>query len=256
MKKRIIFVLLACFTLYFTACNAMDDVGDKLSDGVIQLIDKISEENNGTSDGSSNTEINPVLEEELAEAKAVLFEVPSGAEELKQFLYSMQMMRDEGLEFLGPVAAPQGAFGRLRERSRGKDTTIGHWELAGVISDQPLPTYPDGFPQEVIDAFLLESEEPVVYEDPQTLGLPYVPEGARCYDICSLNERTVYISYQWNGVDYIVAYYGTTVEKCARVVDENDEYWQYVYKIDSENNVVECTDIEEITVYGWQWWKR
>jgi len=110
--------------------------------------------------------------------------------------------------------------------------------------------------QEVIDAFLLESEEPVVYEDPQTLGLPYVPEGARCYDICSLNERTVYISYQWNGVDYIVAYYGTTVEKCARVVDENDEYWQYVYKIDSENNVVECTDIEEITVYGWQWWKR
>ncbi len=43
--------------------------------------------------------------------------------------------------------------GRLRERSRGKDTTVGHWELAGVITARPFPTYPDGFPPEVIDAF-------------------------------------------------------------------------------------------------------
>ena len=46
-----------------------------------------------------------------------------------------------------------GAVARLRELSRGKDTTIGHWELAGIISDTPMPTYPDGFPDEVIDAF-------------------------------------------------------------------------------------------------------
>ena len=58
-----------------------------------------------------------------------------------------------GLEFLGKNETPTGAYGRLRELSRGKDTTIGHWELAGVVSEHPMPTYPDGFPQEVLDAF-------------------------------------------------------------------------------------------------------
>ncbi len=48
---------------------------------------------------------------------------------------------------------PTGLYGKLREQSMGKDTTIGHWEIAGVISPDPLPTYPDGFPQEVIDEF-------------------------------------------------------------------------------------------------------
>ncbi|MDO5540702.1 MAG: phosphopentomutase [Eubacteriales bacterium] len=44
-----------------------------------------------------------------------------------------------------------GSYGRLQEASRGKDTTIGHWEIAGVISEKPLPTYPNGFPQDVLD---------------------------------------------------------------------------------------------------------
>lgn len=44
-----------------------------------------------------------------------------------------------------------GAYGRLQEASRGKDTTIGHWEIAGIISEKPLPTYPEGFPQEILD---------------------------------------------------------------------------------------------------------
>ena len=51
------------------------------------------------------------------------------------------------------AAAPAGAFARLRERSLGKDTTIGHWEIAGLVSDHPLPTYPEGFPEEVIREF-------------------------------------------------------------------------------------------------------
>lgn len=58
-----------------------------------------------------------------------------------------------GLEFLGAVTEPKGAYGRLQERSNGKDTTIGHWELAGVYSEHPMPTYPDGFPQEILDKF-------------------------------------------------------------------------------------------------------
>lgn len=46
-----------------------------------------------------------------------------------------------------------GAYGRARERSMGKDTTTGHWEMMGVVRETPFPTYPQGFPQEVIDAF-------------------------------------------------------------------------------------------------------
>ncbi|MBO4905357.1 MAG: phosphopentomutase [Lachnospiraceae bacterium] len=46
-----------------------------------------------------------------------------------------------------------GTYARLRESSMGKDTTIGHWEIAGLISPEPLPTYPDGFPADVIEAF-------------------------------------------------------------------------------------------------------
>lgn len=49
-----------------------------------------------------------------------------------------------------PEAQPIGSFARLRELSRGKDTTTGHWELAGIVSEQPMPTYPDGFPADLI----------------------------------------------------------------------------------------------------------
>ena len=53
----------------------------------------------------------------------------------------------------GGVENPIGSFARMKETSMGKDTTIGHWEIAGVVSQKPLPTYPDGFPKEVIDEF-------------------------------------------------------------------------------------------------------
>ena len=52
-----------------------------------------------------------------------------------------------------PVSAPLAAVARMKEASRGKDTTIGHWEIAGLVSENPLPTYPDGFPAKVIDEF-------------------------------------------------------------------------------------------------------
>lgn len=48
---------------------------------------------------------------------------------------------------------PQASFAKLAEKSNGKDTTIGHWEIAGVISRSPLPTYPNGFPEEIIKEF-------------------------------------------------------------------------------------------------------
>ena len=59
----------------------------------------------------------------------------------------------DGVSCLPKVANPTGAFCRLSERSMGKDTTIGHWEIAGLVSENPLPTYPDGFPEEVLEPF-------------------------------------------------------------------------------------------------------
>lgn len=53
----------------------------------------------------------------------------------------------------GGVAAPEGCYGKLREVSAGKDTTTGHWEISGVQLARPFPTFPNGFPQEFIDAF-------------------------------------------------------------------------------------------------------
>lgn len=46
-----------------------------------------------------------------------------------------------------------GAYGRCQEQSAGKDTTTGHWEMAGIITEEPFPTFPDGFPQALIDSF-------------------------------------------------------------------------------------------------------
>ena len=59
----------------------------------------------------------------------------------------------DGVSCLPKADAPIGAFARLTEASMGKDTTIGHWEIAGIVSPEPLPTYPNGFPEEVLEPF-------------------------------------------------------------------------------------------------------
>ena len=59
----------------------------------------------------------------------------------------------DGVTCLPKAAAPTGAYARLTETSMGKDTTIGHWEIAGIVSENPLPTYPEGFPEEVLAPF-------------------------------------------------------------------------------------------------------
>jgi len=68
-------------------------------------------------------------------------------------LLSMGLGNIKGLEFLGTCATPGGACGLMREISRGKDTTTGHWEIAGIVSEDPPPVYPDGFPAEIIESF-------------------------------------------------------------------------------------------------------
>ncbi|NLB78601.1 MAG: phosphopentomutase [Clostridiaceae bacterium] len=68
-------------------------------------------------------------------------------------LKSMGLGHIEGVELIEKSKNPLGSMGRLGELSKGKDTTTGHWEIAGVVLEEAFPTYPDGFPDDVIDAF-------------------------------------------------------------------------------------------------------
>ncbi len=66
-------------------------------------------------------------------------------------------LEDLGLGCIAPIkgvkAKPGFAYGKMMERSKGKDTTTGHWELGGIVLKEPFRTYPEGFPKEVIEAF-------------------------------------------------------------------------------------------------------
>lgn len=61
---------------------------------------------------------------------------------------------------------PIASYARMSERSKGKDTTIGHWEIAGIISDTPLPVYPEGFPKEILDKFSEETGRGILCNKP------------------------------------------------------------------------------------------
>ena len=59
----------------------------------------------------------------------------------------------EGIDYLPSSWSHKAAICRLQEKSRGKDTTTGHWEMMGIVSERAMPTYPDGFPKEILDEF-------------------------------------------------------------------------------------------------------
>ena len=72
----------------------------------------------------------------------------------------------EPLEGCPPQTGAPAVAGRLLERSKGKDTTTGHWELMGVVTPQPMPTYPHGFPHDVIDPFMHRTARGVLGNKP------------------------------------------------------------------------------------------
>ena len=78
-------------------------------------------------------------------AKSEKFNVPT--------MQSMGLFNIDDVKVGKSVSLPIGAFGRLQEKSKGKDTTIGHWEISGMVSEKPLPVFPEGFPQWVIEEF-------------------------------------------------------------------------------------------------------
>jgi phosphopentomutase len=68
-------------------------------------------------------------------------------------LQRMGLGNIEQIEGIPPAEKPIACYGKMREVSAGKDTTTGHWEIAGIIREKPFPTYPNGFPPEIVEAF-------------------------------------------------------------------------------------------------------
>ena len=72
----------------------------------------------------------------------------------------------DGVTCLPKTDTPMGAVARLAEASQGKDTTIGHWEIGGIVSESPLPTYPNGFPEEILEPFRAATGRGVIANAP------------------------------------------------------------------------------------------
>src|SRR5947209_3946590 len=80
------------------------------------------------------------------------------------------------LKNLPPVTKPRGCFGRCALRSNGKDTTTGHWEMAGIILEYAFPTYPQGFPPEIINRFIKETNVPGILGNIPASGTEIIKE--------------------------------------------------------------------------------
>ena len=74
------------------------------------------------------------------------------------------------------LADPQGSYGRCALRSNGKDTTTGHWEMAGIILEKAFPTYPNGFPHSIIDQFIRETGVPGILGNVPASGTEIIKE--------------------------------------------------------------------------------
>ena len=79
--------------------------------------------------------------------------ITKSAEYDTPLMKEMGLFNIDGIDYEEGVEKPIASFGRLAEVSKGKDTTIGHWEIAGIISDRPLPTYPEGFPEDLLKEY-------------------------------------------------------------------------------------------------------
>ena len=81
-------------------------------------------------------------------------------------LQSLGLGNIDGIKGIDPIADPMGSYGKSEEVSQGKDTTTGHWELAGIHVTEPFKTFPEGFPEEVISAFEERTGRKVIANKP------------------------------------------------------------------------------------------
>ena len=89
----------------------------------------------------------------------------------------------------GGISSPTASYAKMAESSKGKDTTIGHWEIAGIISSKPLPTYENGFPDEIISEFERRTGRK---------ASPFVTKRLRRLDCGSGHARCDYVGAWYN----------------------------------------------------------
>ncbi|WP_347562691.1 phosphopentomutase [Clostridium sp. HBUAS56010] len=106
-------------------------------------------------------------------------------------LKKLGMFNIDGVTAGEKEEAPIGSYGRMTERSQGKDTTIGHWEIAGIISNEPLPTYPEGFPDEILDEFKKRTGRGILCNRPYS-GTDVIRDYGEAH--CKTGDLIVYTS--------------------------------------------------------------
>ena len=106
-------------------------------------------------------------------------------------LISMGLGNIDGIDYLEKVENPTASVARLREESRGKDTTTGHWEMMGIVSEKPMPTYPDGFPKELLDEFSKRVGRGVLCNKPYS-GTDVIRDYGKAH--CDSGDLIVYTS--------------------------------------------------------------
>ena len=97
----------------------------------------------------------------------------------------------DGVDYLPKTDSPMAQVMRLQEKSRGKDTTTGHWEMMGIISERPMPTYPDGFPEELLNEFSRRVGRGVLCNKPYS-GTDVIRDYGKAH--CDTGDLIVYTS--------------------------------------------------------------
>lgn len=82
----------------------------------------------------------------------------------------------DGIKGIEKEDNPIGCYGKMKEKSNGKDTTIGHWEMVGIYSPEKFPTYPDGFPTDIIDKFVKMANVPGILGNKVASGTEIIKE--------------------------------------------------------------------------------
>ena len=106
-------------------------------------------------------------------------------------LLKMGLGNIDGIDYLPKTENPLAAVVRLREKSSGKDTTTGHWEMMGIVSERPMPTYPDGFPKKILEEFSRRTGRDVLCNKPYS-GTDVIRDYGKAH--CDSGDLIVYTS--------------------------------------------------------------
>ncbi|MBR1377397.1 MAG: phosphopentomutase [Bacilli bacterium] len=114
---------------------------------------------------------------------------------------SFGLFNVDGVDYHDDYPNPIGAYGKCTEKSNGKDTTTGHWEMMGIISEKPFPTFPDGFPAELIQEFSEKVGHPVLVNKPYS-GTEVIKD----YGEQAFNEKALIVYTSADSVFQIAAH--------------------------------------------------